>query len=85
MAIVLRVRLTSLNCENEYLVLALGEKIAVKAVIGSIFWAFRRLKKPMSWKMSARGYALHSVCHQLFQAALSGRDLRIESRSFGFG
>ena len=30
-----------------------------------IVWAFRRLKKPRSREMSARGYALHSVCHQL--------------------
>ena len=31
----------------------------------SIVWAFRRLKKPRCRVMSARGYALHSVCPQL--------------------
>ena len=51
-----------LNCENEYPVLALGEETAVQAVVGSIIWAFRRLKKPMCREMSARGYALDSVC-----------------------
>ena len=55
-----------LKCENEYPVLPLGEETAVQTVIGSIVWAFRRLKKPRSWEMSARGYALHSVCPQLF-------------------
>ena len=25
--------------------------------------SFRRLKKPRSWEMSARSYALYSVCH----------------------
>ena len=28
-------------------------------------WTFRRLKKPRCREMSARGYALHSVCTQL--------------------
>ena len=42
----------------EYLVLAIGKETAVQAVVGSIVWAFRRLKKPRS-QMSARGYALH--------------------------
>ena len=41
---------------------ASAEKTAAKAVVGSIVWAFRRLKKPKSGEMSARGYALHSVC-----------------------
>ena len=45
--------------------LALGEETAVQAVVGSIVWAFRRLKKPRCGEMSARGYALHSVCPQL--------------------
>ena len=35
----------SLNCKNEYLVLALGEETAVQAVVGSIVWVFRSLKK----------------------------------------
>ena len=42
-----------------------GEETAVQAVVGSIVWAFRRLKKPKCREMSARGYALHSVCPQL--------------------
>ena len=39
--------------------------IAVQAVVGSIVWAFRRLKKPRCRNTCARGYALHSVCPQL--------------------
>ena len=42
-----------------------GGETAVQAVVGSIVWAFRRLKKPRSREMSARGYSLHSVCPQL--------------------
>ena len=49
------------KCKNEYPVLPPGEKTAFQAVGGSIVWAFRRLKKPRSREMSARGYALHSV------------------------
>ena len=49
------------STQNEYLVLALREETAVQAVVGSIAWAFRRVKKPSSREMSARGYALHSV------------------------
>ena len=45
--------------------LPLGEETAVQAVVGSIVWAFRRLKKPSCREMSARGYAFHSVCPQL--------------------
>ena len=60
-----RARPTPLKCKNEYPVLALGEETAVQAVVGSIVWAFRRLKKPRSWEMSARGYAIHGVCPQL--------------------
>ena len=60
-----RARLTPLKCENEYMVLALVEETAVQAVVGSIVWAFRRLKKPRSREKSARGYALHSVRPQL--------------------
>ena len=61
-----RARPSLLNCENEYLVLALVEGTAAQAVVGSIVWAFRRLKKPKSREMSARSYALHSVRLQLF-------------------
>ena len=50
---------------HEYLVLAVVEEAAVQAVVGSIVWAFRRLKKPRCREMSARGYALYSVCPQL--------------------
>ena len=53
---------TPLKCKNEYPVLPLGEDTAVKAVVGSIVWAFRRFKKPRCQEMSAPGYALHSVC-----------------------
>ena len=34
----------------------------VQVVIDSIVWAFRGLKMPRCREMSARGYALHSVC-----------------------
>ena len=54
-----------LKCKNEYPVLPLGEETAVQAVVGSIIWAFRRLKKPRCREMSASGYALHSVCPQI--------------------
>ena len=60
-----RARPTPLKCKNEYPVLPLGEETAVQAVVGSIVWAFRRLKKPRCREMSVRGYALHSVPHQL--------------------
>ena len=55
-----------LKCKNEYLVLALGEETAVQAVVDFIVRAFHRLKKPRSREMRARGYALHSVCPQLY-------------------
>ena len=55
------------------MVLALEEKTAVQTVVGSIVWAFRRLKKPRSREMSARGYALHSVCSQLSFFSWSGK------------
>ena len=42
--------------------LALGQETAVQAIVGSIVRAFRRLKKPTSREISARGYALYSVC-----------------------
>ena len=37
------------------------EETAALAVVGSIVWAFRRLKKLKSREMSARGYALYSI------------------------
>ena len=49
------------NCENEYLVLALGKETATQAVVHSIVWAFCRLKMPRCQEMSARSYALHSI------------------------
>ena len=60
-----RARPTPLKCKNDYLVLELGEETAVQVVVGSIVWAFRRLKKPRFREMSARGYALHNVRLQL--------------------
>ena len=41
---------------------ALVKGIAALAVVGSIIWAFRRLKKPRSQEMSARSYALRNIC-----------------------
>ena len=41
-----------LNCKNEYLVLAPEEESTVQAVVGSIVWAFRRLKKPRIREMN---------------------------------
>ena len=60
-----KARPSPLHCKNKHLVLALREETAVQVVVGSIVWAFRRLKKPMSREMSARGYALHSLRPQL--------------------
>ena len=57
---------TPLKFKNEYPVLPLGEETAVQAVVGSIVWGFRRLKKPRCREMSARGYALHSVRPELY-------------------
>ena len=48
-------------------------KIAAKTVVGFIVWMVRRLKKPRSREMSARGYALHSVCTQ-FLSVLKPRN-----------
>ena len=56
---------TPLKCKNEYLVLPPGEETAVQTEVGSIVWAFRRLKKPRCREMSARGYAFYSVWPQL--------------------
>ena len=41
----------STQCKNEYPVLSLGEETAVQAVVDSVAWAFRRLKKPRSREM----------------------------------
>ena len=60
-----RARPTLPKRKNEYWVLELGEETAVQAVVGFIDLAFRRLKKPTSQEMSARGYGLHSVCSHL--------------------
>ena len=57
-----RARPRPLKGKNEYLVLALRKKFPAKAVVGFIIWAFRRLKNPRCREMSARGYALHSIC-----------------------
>ena len=46
-------RPTPLKCKNEYPVLVLVEETAVQAVVGSIVWAFGRLKKPRCREMSA--------------------------------
>ena len=35
--------------------------LKTRGIFDSIVWVFRRLKKPRSHEMSARGYALHSV------------------------
>ena len=39
--------------------------VPLQTVVGSIVWVFRRLEKPKGREMSARDYALHSVCPQL--------------------
>ena len=39
------------------------------SVVGSIVWAFRRLKKPSCREMSSRSYALHSV-HPTFLSSM---------------
>ena len=54
-----RARSSPLNCKHEYLALVLGEETAHQAVKCS-----RRLKNSRRREMSARGYALHSVCPQ---------------------
>ena len=61
-----RARPSPLNCKNEYPVLPRGEETAAQTVVGSIGRAFRRLKNPRFREMSVRGYALYSVCPQLF-------------------
>ena len=57
-----KMRPSQLNCKNDYLVLALEEETADQAVVGSVVWAFRWFKKPRCREVSARGYALYSVC-----------------------
>ena len=37
---------------------------AAQAVVGSIVWAFCRLKKPRSREMSVRSHAFHNLCPQ---------------------
>ena len=59
-----RVRCNPLNCRKLVPGACTREGIAAQAVVGSIVWVFRRLKKPRSREMSARAYALHSVCTQ---------------------
>ena len=75
-------RPTPLKCKNECLMLALGEVTEAQAVVGSIFWTFRRLKRPRSGEMSARGYALYSFCPQLsfFPEAYFSRTSTEQSR-----
>ena len=41
---------------------ATGGGTTVQADVGSVAWAFRRLKMPCCREMSARGYALHIAC-----------------------
>ena len=60
-----RARLTPLKCKIEYLVLALRKETAVQTGVGTIVWAFRRLRKSRSREMSARGYAHPSVRPEL--------------------
>ena len=47
------------HSKHEYLVLALGEETAAHAVVDSIVWEFRRLKKPMSLEINARSFAFY--------------------------
>ena len=60
------------------------EETAVQGVVGSIVWAFRRLKKPRCGEMSARGYKLHSVCPQLsfFMGRVKSVDSSSKRRTF---
>ena len=55
--------------------LPLEGETAVQAVVGSIVWAIRRLKKPRCREMSARGNAFHSVCPQLSFLSVINREL----------
>ena len=56
-----RARPSPLICKNEYLVYALVEGTAIQAIVGTIVWAFHRLKSQRSRKKSDRPHALHSV------------------------
>ena len=53
--------LTPLNSKIEYLEFARGEETAVRAVVDSGVWSFRRPKNPSS-RYESRCYALHNVC-----------------------
>ena len=72
-----RARPTPLKCKNEYPVFPLGKETAVQALVGSIVWAFRRLKKPRCRETSAGGYALYSERPQL--SFLTGHTLQYTS------
>ena len=62
---------SSANTIVQYQVFAYRPKIPALAVVGSIVWTFRRLKKPRCREMSARSYALHSVCPKQINFPLS--------------
>ena len=68
-----RARPTPVKCKNEYLVLALGKETAVQAVVGSIVWAFCRLKKPRCREMSACSYALQRMPPTFLDRQTDGR------------
>ena len=55
------VRLQTALSKNEYLVFAPREETAVYAVVGSIVWAFRRLKKSRNREMSARRFTAFAL------------------------
>ena len=57
-----RARNSLSNCKNEYLVFALVRKLQLGAVVGSIVWTFRKLKKPRCRERNAHDYVLHGVC-----------------------
>ena len=63
-----RARPTPFKCKNEYLVLALEEETAVKAVVGSIVWAFGRLEKPRSRERGCVHTLERSWVHTLWNA-----------------
>ena len=73
-----RARPTPLKCKNEYPVLPLGEETAVQAVVGSIVWAFRRLKKPRCREMMSPTFLPLSI---LKRVLLSGNNV---PNSWGF-
>ena len=59
-------RTGSIESDNRLNEFFTGSFIGVQSVVGSIVWAIRRLKNPRFREMSARGYALRSVCLQPF-------------------